>query len=95
MSVTHYLKQFSTWLTKTPIVQFTVRLLFFCSGLLVYMVVMSFMLTLLLLLGLYKLTFGLLSPKQKRQGNVYDMESESEHTKKHFSEHTLPALPKW
>jgi len=97
MKFTHYLKKSATWLSKTPLVQFIARLTAFCCGLLVYMVVMSFMLILLLLLGLYKLTFGLLSPKQQSpaQGNVYDMEPDTKNANSHFGDPKLPTLPKW
>jgi len=53
------------------------------------------MLVLLLALALYKLTFGLLTPKQQGQGNVYDMEPDSENSSSHFGEYKLPVLPKW
>lgn len=93
MNVIHYLKQFATWFNRTPVANFVYRLTAFCCAILVYAVVMSLMLMLLLLLALYKLSFGLVLPKQQRDFN--NMNPNSEKTNKHFSEHSLPVLPKW
>ena len=93
MKVSHYLKQGIAWFNSTWIANFIYRLSAFCCGLLIYVSVMSFMLILLLLLALYKLSFGLIMSQQ--QNDAFNSEPGSDNAKDHFNAHKLPALPKW
>jgi len=93
MNIFHYVKQGFAWLNQTAIAIFTYRFVALCCALMVYVVLMSAMLTMLFLFAIYQLTIGQLKPKA--QGNVYDMEVEHERNSQPFSTHKLPSFPKW
>lgn len=93
MNVSNYLKQGIAWVSNTAIVKFVVRLTALCLALLVYVIMMSFMLTCLFVLGVYHLTIGQLKPRT--QSDVYDMDPDEGKTNWSFNAQKLPPFPKW